>query len=91
MRNPLRSEAEAFRFLLLTIGYFALIVIGACDQHVGGSRRLRRAHAARRCTSRSSAVGREPLPRTAPATPSPAGEARILVIANETVGGFSPT
>ena len=29
MRNPLRSEAEAFRFLLLTIGYFALIVIGA--------------------------------------------------------------
>ena len=29
MLNPLRSEAEAFRFLLLTIGYFALIVIGA--------------------------------------------------------------
>ena len=29
MRNPLRSEAEAFRFLLLTIGYCALIVIAA--------------------------------------------------------------
>jgi hypothetical protein len=29
MRNPLRSEPEAFRFLLLTIGYFVLIVIGA--------------------------------------------------------------
>jgi len=29
VRNPLRSEADAFRFLLLTIGYFALIVIGA--------------------------------------------------------------
>ena len=29
MRNPLRSEADAFRFLLLTIGYFALIVIAA--------------------------------------------------------------
>ena len=29
MPNPLGSEAEAFRFLLLTIGYFALIVIGA--------------------------------------------------------------
>jgi hypothetical protein len=27
--NPLRSEAEAFRFLLLAIGYFALIVIGS--------------------------------------------------------------
>ena len=29
MRNPFRSEAEAFRFVLLTVGYFALIVIGA--------------------------------------------------------------
>lgn len=25
-RNPLRSEAEAFRFVLLTVVYFALIV-----------------------------------------------------------------
>ena len=29
MRNPIRSEADAFRFVLLTIGYFALIVIGS--------------------------------------------------------------
>ena len=29
MGNPLRSEQDAFRFLLLTIGYFVLIVIGA--------------------------------------------------------------
>ena len=28
MRNPIRSEADAFRLVLLTIGYFALIVIG---------------------------------------------------------------
>jgi membrane protein implicated in regulation of membrane protease activity len=28
-RNPLRSEAEAYRFLLLTVGYFALIVAAA--------------------------------------------------------------
>jgi hypothetical protein len=27
--NPLRSEQDAFRFLLLTIGYFALIVLGS--------------------------------------------------------------
>ena len=27
MRNPLRSEAEAFRFLVLTIAGFAVIVI----------------------------------------------------------------
>ncbi|HZQ16665.1 MAG TPA: hypothetical protein VFA82_07820 [Gaiellaceae bacterium] len=29
MRNPLRSETDAFRFVLLTIGYFALIVLGS--------------------------------------------------------------
>jgi hypothetical protein len=29
MRNPFRSEQAAFRFVWLTIGYFALIVIGA--------------------------------------------------------------
>ncbi|HUQ23236.1 MAG TPA: hypothetical protein VM049_09515 [Gaiellaceae bacterium] len=28
-RNPLSSEAEAFRFLLLTVGYFAVIVAAA--------------------------------------------------------------
>ena len=27
--NPLRSEAEAYRFLLLTVGYFAAIAIAA--------------------------------------------------------------
>jgi hypothetical protein len=29
VQNPLRSEAAAFRFLLLAIGYFALIALGA--------------------------------------------------------------
>lgn len=28
-RNPFRSEAAAYRFLLLTVGYFALIVAAA--------------------------------------------------------------
>mgnify|MGYP006197476949 CR=1 FL=1 len=28
-RNPFSSEADAYRFLLLTIGYFALIVAAA--------------------------------------------------------------
>ena len=27
--NPFRSEAEAYRFLLLTVGYVALIVVAA--------------------------------------------------------------
>ena len=29
MGNPLRSEEDAFKFLLWTIGYFALIVAGS--------------------------------------------------------------
>ena len=29
MRNPIRNEADAFRFVLTTIGYFALIVVGS--------------------------------------------------------------
>ena len=86
MRNPLRSEAEAFRFLLLTIGYFALIVIGASiDRWVGVAVFVLLTLAA---LYLSFFNGRpEPPVRTAPAMPSPEGEARILVIANETIGG----
>jgi hypothetical protein len=29
MRNPFRDEAAAFRFVIATIGYFALIVVGS--------------------------------------------------------------
>jgi hypothetical protein len=85
MRNPLRSEPEAFRFLLLTIGYFALIILGSwINTWVGVAvfvvLTLLAAYFA---FIRPSA---DLPPRTA-AKPSPAGEARILVIANETVGG----
>jgi hypothetical protein len=86
VRNPLRSEADAFRFLLLTIGYFALIVIGALINkwlgvavfivltlvvlYVGFIR------------------GRdEPPTRVASTMSHPDDERRILVIANETVAG----
>lgn len=86
MRNPLRSEAEAFRFLLLTIGYFALIVIGAwIDTWLGVA-----VFVALTAFALYSAFFRStdepPRPQTA-AGPSPPGETRILVIANETVGG----
>jgi hypothetical protein len=85
--NPLRSEAEAFRFLLATIAYFAAIVLAVV---VGGRwvglavfivlsaavlgwwMRARRAEA--------------PVP-TGPTRQSAEDERRILVIANETVGG----
>jgi hypothetical protein len=86
MINPFRSEAEAFRFLIGAIVYFAAIAIASA---VGGWRaavpvfvvlsaivvgwwlRARRAE--------------RPI-QTAP-RPHPIGERRILVIANETVGG----
>src|SRR5437762_6159210 len=88
MINPLRSEAEAFRFLIASIVYFGAIVIAA----VAGGKwwglgvfvvlsvgvlwwwlRSRRD---------------ERPPQTAP-RPHAAGERRILVVANETVAGHT--
>ena len=85
MRNPLRSEGDAFRFVLLTIGYFALIVIGSLiDSWVGLAVFLVLTALALWAVFRR----REPEPPVpqAPA-PSPPDERRILVVANETVGG----
>jgi hypothetical protein len=85
MRNPFRSEAEAFRFLLLAIGYGALIVIGSrinvwvgfavfiAGIVLGGWWVLFRGRPER------------PIQQAPPAHPP--GEFRVLVIANETVGG----
>ena len=85
-RNPFRSEAEAYRFLLLTVVYFALIVVAASiETWLGlvvfivltalafgpGCARARRSRPSRRPCRTSSAED----------------ERRILVIANETVGG----
>jgi hypothetical protein len=86
MANPLRSEAAAYRFLLLTIGYFALIVaatlifgsvVGFIVFLVLSAVVLWRLVQSRR----------EP-PRTVDAgVPHAESERRILVVANETVGG----
>jgi hypothetical protein len=85
--NPLRSEAEAYRFVLLSVGYFAAIVIstlalgrwaglvvftGLTLAGVVYVVRARRAEPPRETVL--SRRGREDL-------------RRILVIANETVGG----
>src|ERR671912_2442097 len=85
MRNPFRTEAEAFRFVWLTIVYFALIVIGSViDTWVGLAVFI----------AETAILGwwifmrgrrEQPLPQ-APA-PHDDGEHRILVVANETVGG----
>ena len=87
MINPLRSEAEAFRFVLASLAYFAAIVLAAVlggrwvglavfialsALVIGWWVRARRAE--------------QPVP-TRPTRQSAADERRILVIANETVGG----
>jgi GABA permease len=86
-RNPFRSEAEAYRFLLLTVGYFALIVVGASIATWLGVVVfvvLTAAAAFFWLRSRSSEPALRP---TVPARETPENERRILVIANETVGG----
>jgi GABA permease len=86
MRNPFRSEADAFRFVWLTIGYFALIVIGSLiDVWVGVAVFIVVTAVALWWLFRGRG-GREVPVRQAPAA-SPPGEYRILVVANETVGG----
>src|SRR5437763_4697593 len=86
MRNPIRSEADAFRFVWITIGYFALIVIGSLiDKWVGVAVFVVLTVAAIWWVTRRSEADEAPI-RHAPAA-SPPGEHRILVVANETVGG----
>src|ERR1700750_1894345 len=87
MPNPLRSEGEAFRFLLGAVVYFAAIAIAGVINEwaglvvfivltVGGIVGWWRAQ------------GREPHRIEAVAVPhGPDDERRVLVIANETVGG----
>jgi hypothetical protein len=85
MRNPFRSEADAFRFVWLTIGYFALIFIGSLiNVWVGVAVFVGVTGVALWWLFRRG-VQESPLKQTPAA--SPAGEYRILVVANETVGG----
>ena len=87
MRNPLRSEAEAYRFLLGTIVYFGAIVLAAV---VGGTWWGVGVFAVLTLVALVWFFQREPMPappKTAPRQQSGADEKRILVIANETVGG----
>ena len=86
MINPLRSEAEAFRFLIASIAYFGAIVISA----VAGGKWVGLAVF---IALSAIVVGwwvrarrEERPPQTAP-RPHAEGERRILVVANETVGG----
>ena len=86
MQNPFRSEAEAFRFLIRTIAYFAVIAVAAMIKDWLG------------LVVFVLATGvivwwlffrGDPKGRPVQTTPTPHGEGerRILVVANETVGG----
>jgi hypothetical protein len=84
--NPFRSEAEAYRFLLITIGYFAAIVIATL---VGGRWVGFAVFLILTLVGLWWLVRRRPEApvRTAPPRRGAENERRILVIANETVGG----
>jgi GABA permease len=85
MESPFRSEAAAFRFLLITIGAFALIVLTSWASPLLGFITFLLLSAA--------AVGvylrqRGPEPEATQVRPlGGPSERRILVIANETVAG----
>jgi hypothetical protein len=87
MINPLRSEAEAYRFLLLTVGYFAAIAIAALaiGTWAGVIVFLALTLAGAVYVVRASRI--EPPRQAVPSRRGRENERRILVIANETVGG----
>jgi nucleotide-binding universal stress UspA family protein len=85
VESPFRSEAAAFRFLLITIGAFALIVLAAWASTALGFLTflgLSAAAVAVYLRQRGPAPEREHVEHL-----GGADERRILVIANETVGG----
>jgi hypothetical protein len=85
MESPFRSEAAAFRFLLITIGAFALIVVASwIDPWLGFATFI---------VLTLAAIGVY-LHQRGPRPPQqhvehvgPPDERRVLVVANETVGG----
>ena len=86
MKNPLRSEADAFQFLLGSVVYFALIVIAAViNRWAGLAVFIVLTAGVLWWWFRSRRV--EPPRQTAPAHRGAPDERRILVVANETVGG----
>ena len=85
MESPFRSEAAAFRFLLISIGAAALIVVGSwIDPWLGFAVFLALVAAAVWVYMRQ----RGPAPPKEQIHPEgPPDERRVLVVANETVGG----
>ena len=86
-RNPFRSEAAAYRFLLLTVGYFALIVVAAAIATWLGVLVFVALTAAAVVLWLRSRTNEPALRPALPERHGAPDEHRILVIANETVGG----
>jgi len=86
MGNPFRSEAEAFRFLLGAVVYFAAIAIaGVINAWAGLAVFIVLTVGVAWWWWRTR---QHPAPRqVAPTRRSAPGERRLLVVANETVGG----
>lgn len=85
MENPVRSEAEAFKFVLLIVGALVLIVLGArIDTWVGVAVAIVAVVAGAWYVA---GRGKGPAPEREVPAASPPGEHRVLVVANETVGG----
>jgi GABA permease len=85
VRNPFRTEAEAFRFVWLTIIYFALIVIGSLINTWLGLGVFIGETAIVVWWVITRGRREEPIQHVPPTHEE--GEHRILVVANETVGG----
>jgi len=86
MRNPFRTEAAAFRFLWLVIAYFGLIAIASViNKWFGLAVFLLETGAL--VTWWLMTRGEPEAPEKQAPAPHPPGEKRVLVIANETVGG----
>ena len=84
--NPFRSEAEAYRFVWLTLAYFGLIVAGALiNRWVGLAVFIVLSAIVLFLYFRRGERRTRVLAPTRSRTPE--NERRILVIANETVGG----
>ena len=85
MESPFRSEEAAFRFLLITIGAFALIVIAAAISTALGFLTFLALSAAAVAVYLRQ---RGPAPEPTHVEPlAGSDERRVLVVANETVGG----
>jgi GABA permease len=85
MRNPFRTEAEAFRFVWLTVIYFVLIVVASLINTWLGLGVFIGETAILVWWIVTRGRREQPIPQAPP--PHDDGARRILVVANETVGG----